>query len=511
MFCSAAETFAPVEAGLCDPYLRPPENETCNASPCKPRWNVGEWGNCTEGNGTQDCTQFQFRNVFCEQTLANNVPSLVGEEECGGLGEPPLAVKACDEEIEDDFQVEDGSGPRYHEGPWTGCSVLCGAGIRTRQVTCYRINAETGAVEVLDEADCPATRPPTEQPCSNETPCEPADWIVSDRTSCEGVCGLTHSSRHAVCTDASGVALLETEVAGRCRGEAPPLEEECELPAAPCEFGWFASQWSACSSKCQGVAGLQSRTVFCGSLAEDGTVTNTTEENCAEEEVYNTTQPCMGTDSCTGTWYASSYSACSEDCGPGKMARKVFCLGGEGEPVSPDQCPEDVQPLEEADCDNQCEEASSGNGTAEAEAECEYYDDWWIFGQEGSGQEGSGQEGNEEEVSQRRKRQAEEGSGSGGEAGSGSGEENEEEAGSGETPAAEEGGSPGNQTEAGSKNKTEIDLSLFSRRCKPEPVEPCENSTYGCCPDGFFSASGPFQEGCAEYRSCEDTRYGCCR
>ena len=30
----------------------------------------------TADNAT-DCTSFQFRNVFCEQILANNVPSLV--------------------------------------------------------------------------------------------------------------------------------------------------------------------------------------------------------------------------------------------------------------------------------------------------------------------------------------------------------------------------------------------------------------------------------------------------
>jgi hypothetical protein len=56
---------------------------------------VGEWGNCTVGNET-DCTQYQFRNVFCEQVLANNMPSLVSIEQCqADLGEPPVAVKVC--------------------------------------------------------------------------------------------------------------------------------------------------------------------------------------------------------------------------------------------------------------------------------------------------------------------------------------------------------------------------------------------------------------------------------
>ena len=186
------DTFQRVDDSLCDPYLRPPDNETCNSLPCKPRWNVGEWGNCTEGNGT-DCTQFQFRNVFCEQVLANNVPSLVEDEMCDELGEPPLSVKACDEEIEDDFMVEDETTPRYFSGPWTGCSQICGEGIRTREVTCYK-KTEEGIIEVLEDSECLGSKPALEESCSNEASCEPHDWIVSDISPCES-CGATHTAK----------------------------------------------------------------------------------------------------------------------------------------------------------------------------------------------------------------------------------------------------------------------------------------------------------------------------
>ena len=233
VFCSAVDTFERVDTNLCDAYLKPPDNETCNASPCKPRWNVGEWGNCTEGNGT-DCTQFQFRNVFCEQNLANNVPSLVDDEMCSDLGEPPLAVKACDEEIEDDFMVEDETSPRFHSGPWTGCSKICGDGIKTRDVTCYKRN-DDGILEVLEDDECVGSKPPIEEPCSNERKCEPVDWIISDFTKCEG-CGLTHTSRYAVCSDETGNVVPEEE-SDRCDADqTPPLIEECEEPAPACEY-----------------------------------------------------------------------------------------------------------------------------------------------------------------------------------------------------------------------------------------------------------------------------------
>ena len=51
---------------------------------------------------------------------------------------------------------------------------------------------------------------------------------------------------------------------------------------------------------------------------------------------------------------------------------------------------------------------------------------------------------------------------------------------------------------------------IFDKRCKPEPVEPCSNTTFGCCPDGFNAAVGPFHKDCPEYKTCEDTKYGCC-
>ena len=79
---------------------------------------------------------------------------------------------------------------------------------------------------MLEEGECSGKKPELEEPCSNENSCEAADWIVSgaclgqrwiflnlpstdsfmspDKSSCEGVCGLTHSSMHAICADGTG-------------------------------------------------------------------------------------------------------------------------------------------------------------------------------------------------------------------------------------------------------------------------------------------------------------------
>ena len=43
--------------------------------------------------------------------------------------------------------------------------------------------------------------------------------------------------------------------------------------------------------------------------------------------------------------------------------------------------------------------------------------------------------------------------------------------------------------------KEELQSLFGEKRCKPEPVEPCDGSKHGCCPDSFHSAKGPFYEG----------------
>ena len=160
------------------------------------------------------------------------------------------------------------------------------------------------------------------------------------------------------------------------------------------------------------------------------------------------------------------------------MARRVFCVK-DGAPAAPSECPEDLKPLEEDDCDTNCTLSADGSGdnatevtsglalrslfvkvdTGEEE-ECEYYDDWWIFGADGSG---SGEEEEEEETKKRRRRQAE-----------GSGEEGSGDEAEADDSASEAGGEGGNGTVAsgdgGNSTKKEIDLSIFSKRCKPEPV-----------------------------------------
>ena len=126
-------------------------------------------------------------------------------------------------------------------------------------------------------------------------------------------------------------------------------------------------------------------------------------------------------------------------------------------------------PNADGECNaEECPEASGDEEAAPADEEStckEYYDDYWIFGEEASGDG----EADEDE-----------------DAGSGSGSGDEE------------------------LTKEELQDIFGEKRCKPEPVEPCSNTTFGCCKDGFNAATGPFDEGCPQYLTCQDTKFGCC-
>ena len=45
-----------------------------------------------------------------------------------------------------------------------------------------------------------------------------------------------------------------------------------------------------------------------------------------------------------------------------KVFDDVKCIFKDGSPVSPTECPEDLKPLEEDDCDNNCTISEDGSG-----------------------------------------------------------------------------------------------------------------------------------------------------
>ncbi|XP_046402802.1 LOW QUALITY PROTEIN: papilin [Ischnura elegans] len=329
---------------LCDPGSRLPSNNTCAEDPCPPQWVVGEWSSCSETCAGENSTGgVRTRKVHCEQIISGGLAAIVSDSSCleGEAGEQPPTSEPCNQEI---------VCPVWYIGRWKPCDRLCGEGKKRRAVLCYRkiFDESTGKdlIELLSDDSCPGEKPEETEPCMRK-PCEGVDWIVSEWSGCENKCGLAKETREAHCSTVKG-KIYPPE---RCHlYRRPILERECKA-LAPCEYNWYALQWSECSAACG--KGIKTRTVFCGVL-QDFTITKVEDEKCDPDKKYADEEECIGKEGpeCKGQWFAGPWSKCSKECGGGSMTRAVLCLS-ENQVVDVKQCDENKFIFSSEPCNNQ--------------------------------------------------------------------------------------------------------------------------------------------------------------
>ncbi|XP_065214045.1 papilin isoform X2 [Planococcus citri] len=298
---------ANVSDNLCDPGLEPIRNQTCAQDACAPQWVVGEWSKCSHicgNNGTQN------RTIKCEQKLGNGKSTSVDSNLCETSDEQkPNTTQPCNVGIQ---------CPQWYVGPWKACDKLCGDGFQRREIKCYyKLN---GKINITEDAACSGPKPESEKPCFVR-PCEGVDWITTEWSDCKDKCDVTFETRSAVCSTAKGKAYPDKYCK---KSKQPILIKECNTSSA-CEYQWYATQWSECSSTCG--AGLQSRKVFCGFLQND-TIQKTNDSKCDISKKYEATQICSGKAQCDGEWFHGPWSACSKTCGGGSKNRTVLCMLG---------------------------------------------------------------------------------------------------------------------------------------------------------------------------------------
>ncbi|OWK08784.1 hypothetical protein Celaphus_00015255, partial [Cervus elaphus hippelaphus] len=117
-------------------------------------WELGNWTHCSATCGHLGA---QVQRPQC--LMANGQE--VSEAFCDQLRKPRAAFQPCN--------IRD-CPPRWLTGTWSECSVSCGEGFRSRQVTCKRTRAN-GTVQALPPRVCiPRDRPLGRRPCSSH-PC----------------------------------------------------------------------------------------------------------------------------------------------------------------------------------------------------------------------------------------------------------------------------------------------------------------------------------------------------
>ncbi|XP_044023438.1 papilin [Siniperca chuatsi] len=169
---------------LCASLPRPQTNRTCNPQTCPQirSWRTGEWNTCsvTCGGGSQ------VRRVECISHDASG-PHVVEDAICAAYAEAPPTLQTCNMH----------KCAEYRATRWSACSVTCGSGEQTREVTCVG----SGGMR-LEETSCSTLlRPTAVRPCEMAACLKQISWHVGEWGLCSKSCGSGSRERQVICSD----------------------------------------------------------------------------------------------------------------------------------------------------------------------------------------------------------------------------------------------------------------------------------------------------------------------
>ncbi|XP_049534828.1 papilin isoform X3 [Anopheles darlingi] len=235
--------------------------------------------------------------------------------------------------------------PRWFEGPWSNCSKPCGTeGKQTREVYCERLSADGETTKIEDDVclEHVGNKPATERECNQGTICP--EWHIGKWSPCNKLCGDGERTRKVTCfrKENGRITVLDD---GECITEKPIASEKCIL--RPCEgVDYVTSSWSGCD-ECG--ATVETRTVHCASKA--GTIYDM--KFCEEREVPELRRECELTP-CDYQWFTSQWSKCSAVCGTGVQTRTVVCGVFDGQSLKRAdddyKCDATLKPEKEQEC-----------------------------------------------------------------------------------------------------------------------------------------------------------------
>ncbi|XP_066977995.1 papilin isoform X16 [Macrobrachium rosenbergii] len=232
----------------------------------------------------------------------------------------PVAEYLCDPRLKPEANTTCNEHPcqaSWQTGDWTPCTTSCGtAGWQFRHVYCGQTFAE-GRLSIVNSFICErhAPHPQTVRQCNTQEEC--ASWHVGSWTPCNKLCGVGRQQRKVQCHIVRDDKINELED-HHCQEEKPETERTCEN--IPCGgVDWVASDWTGCDNGC----GLEqeSRSVLC--VSNKGKVVD--EDFCSTYRMPEVKRACNLSTICEYRWYASEWSECSAECGEGVQTRHVMC------------------------------------------------------------------------------------------------------------------------------------------------------------------------------------------
>ncbi|XP_039986255.1 ADAMTS-like protein 1 [Xiphias gladius] len=192
----------------------------------------------------------------------------------------------------------------------------------------------------LPQEECGKDRPQLERPC-NQGPCTQVPGISSDLqdhgapyiqmkelynwdyrsfTACSATCAAGKQTAVVRCVNRKQGDEVEDS---HCDSSSRPPAMIRICNPEPCLPRWEVTAWTGCSASC-GV-GIQTRSVFCMRLLsiDQQDILTVSEEECREFKPA-ILQPCNQVD-CPPAWETEPWQLCSQSCGGGFQARKVYC------------------------------------------------------------------------------------------------------------------------------------------------------------------------------------------
>uniref|UniRef100_A0A8C3P7I2 ADAM metallopeptidase with thrombospondin type 1 motif 20 n=1 Tax=Chrysemys picta bellii TaxID=8478 RepID=A0A8C3P7I2_CHRPI len=270
-----------ISASHCDEATKPPESRHCDSGPC-PRWNYGNWGECTHTCGDG----IKTRLVICQ--LPNG--QMLNDQSCEILDKPPNMAQCNVHSCPGDVSWQRGPWKSLHRHAHRGshkwacrmCRVRWGIGCgwgQRREVGCGErcLSPSPRAVKCVDEnkiqvneSSCdPATKPPSIKKC-RIAPCKYV-VVTGDLSQCSASCGLDYWQRITYCI---GIHTIRNNRAYGLRSVAyrdcpivpSPHIYKCNIRGCLQAATWKVGKWSKCSVAC-GV-GIKERRVEC--MTENG-------------------------------------------------------------------------------------------------------------------------------------------------------------------------------------------------------------------------------------------------
>lgn len=307
--CADAVSNAVVDSRRCSDS-KPPQEWACNSHPCDSfSWATSAWSACSAGCGPSGSGQ-QLRSVWCvnDHTLA-----AVGDSHCAGQTAPTVSQ---------DCSPEAPSCASYHFEPseWGACSVECGGGVASRQVTCY-----LGTTPQAGHSACIAAGlsvPTTTRACGM-VPCY--DWRVSAWGECSKACasasGTGFHTRDVSCIRRRDGAVVDAGLckrAGSGTGHTLATTRRCNADACAAVFctGNVCNHHGTCNAtalRCVCDDGWSGE--YCG-----------TPPNCSSGQVFDVSgNCCAGVLSPNGTCCSSGTIDASGVCCDASMSALDGC------------------------------------------------------------------------------------------------------------------------------------------------------------------------------------------